>query len=285
MSNTAYTPGIYEDVPSEVYHADQAVSNSFLSALKDSPAHCYALCLDPSRPKIEPTAAMKLGTLTHTAILEPEQVRHKYTVKPSDLSLNSKEGKAWKEAMVGLEIVTADDMLMVEAQRAAIMRDPVLASFFPNGKSEVSAWWIDKATGLRCRCRPDRLQFVGPNRVRVLDLKTTNDITLDSVSRSVWSFGYHRQQAHYTRGLEANGLVVEEFVFGFVTKSYPFFAVPYVLDDETQAQGEEEIGELMSLYSNCHRSGQWPLTGGGVQTVGLPGWARRETEIEVSYAS
>lgn len=285
MSNQAFTPGIYENIDSEVYHADKAVSNSMLSTLAMSPAHCYALHINPDRPVVEPTAAMKLGTLTHTALLEPDKVRHAYTVKPADLNLNSKDGKAWKEAMAGLEIVTADDMLMVEAQRAAFMADPLLASFWPDGMSEVSVWWIDPATGLRCRCRLDRIRYTGPNRVRVLDVKTTPDVTLDSVAKSVANFGYHRQQAHYTRGLEAQGLIVEQFVFGFVTKTYPFFAIPYELDDETQAQGIEEVSELLSLYSNCHRSGQWPLTGGGVQVVGLPGWARRENEIEVSYAS
>jgi exodeoxyribonuclease VIII len=286
MSAAAFAPGLYPNIEADKYHADKgAVSNSMLSDLADSPAHCFALHHAPERPAIEPTAAMKLGTLTHTALLEPEKVRTHYAVKPAGLNLGSAEGRKWKDAMVGLEIVTADDMAMVEAQRAAVMRDPLLASFFHAGQSEVSVFWIDKATGLRCKCRPDRIQYTGPNRVRVLDLKTTADITLDAVSRSICAYGYHRQQMHYTRGLEAHGLTVEQFVFGFVTKAYPFFAIPYELDDETQAQGGEEVAELMSLYASCHRSGNWPLTGGGPQIVGLPRWARRETEIEVSYAT
>lgn len=283
---TAFAPGLHSSIAAQEYHADKdAASNSMLTDLRDSPAHCFALHHAPNRPAIGPTQAMRLGTLTHTAILEPEQVRHQYIVKPADLNLNSKEGRAWKNAMAGMEIITADEMAMVEAQREALMADPLLASFFPDGESELSAFWIDGATGLRCKCRPDRIQYVGKNRVRVMDLKTAADVTLDAVSKSIGTYGYHRQQAHYMRGLEANGLVVEQFVFGFVTKTYPFFAIPYELDDETQAQGAEEVSELMSLYAACYRSGNWPLTGGGSQIVGLPRWARRETEIEVSYAS
>lgn len=285
MNKKEFDPGIHYGIPSEDYHGSKALSNSMLSDLKDSPAHCFALHFDPNRPERVPTAAMRLGTLTHMAALEPDLFRTKCTVKPEGLNLNSSEGKAWKSAMVGMEIITADELLMIEAQRRAIQSDAKLAEMLAFGKPEVSAFWSDKATGLLCKCRPDWLQFTGPNRVRVFDLKTTADVTLDAVSKSVWSFGYHRQQAHYTRGLEACGLVVEEFVFGFVTKTYPFFAIPYVLDDETVAQGFEEVDELISLFSNCQRSGNWPLTGGGVQVVGLPGWARRETEIEVTYAS
>lgn len=283
------SPGLYSNLKATDYHASPAVSNSMLSDLADSPAHCYALHLNPDRPTRQTTDAMRLGTLTHTYILEPEAFRRQYAIKPAGLNLATKEGKDWKNAMVGLEVVTADDLAMAAAQRDAIMADPLLSSFFtsPDCESELSAFWLDKATGLLCRCRPDRIHRVGgkgSNRVRVLDLKTTPDITLDAISKTIANYGYHRQQAHYTNGLEANGFVVDEFVFGFVTKAYPFFAAPYVLDEPTAAQGVEEVGELITLFSNCKRSGEWPLKGSGPQVVGLPGWARRETEIEVSYA-
>lgn len=265
------------------YHADEAVGNSMLSTLADSPAHCYAMHMAPGRPERVATPAMRLGTLTHTAILEPDEFRKRYVVKPEGLSLATKGGKAWQSAMVGVEIIDSAEADMVKHQRAAILANDELARLFAEGRPEMSAFWTDSATGLRCKCRPDWLHFTGPNRVRVVDLKTTADITHDAVSKSVANFGYHRQQAHYTRGLEACGLVVEDFVFAFVTKAYPFFALPYRLEDESLAQGYEEVDELLALFSNCKRTGQWPLSGAGVQTVGLPRWALRETEIEVSY--
>lgn len=267
------------------YHADEAVGNSMLSSMKDSPAHCYAWHMAPGRPERVETAAMRLGTLTHTAILEPDEFRKRYVVKPDDISLATKEGKAWKSAMVGVEIIDSAEAEMVKHQRAALLANDELARLFSEGRPEMSAFWNDSATGLRCKCRPDWLHFTGPNRVRVVDLKTTNDITLEAVSKSVTNFGYHRQQAHYTRGLEACGLVVEDFVFAFVTKAYPFFALPYSIEDESLAQGYEEVDELLALFSNCKRTNTWPLSGAGVQTVGLSRWAKRETEIEISYAN
>jgi hypothetical protein len=269
----------------EHYHASDAVGNSVLSDLKNSPAHCWALHINTQRPKREPTAAMRLGTLTHTAILEPDQVRHRYVVRPSDINPKTKAGQEWASAQTGLEIITVEEWEMVQAQRGAIQADSELRDLLASGDAELSAFAVDKATGVRIKCRPDWLHFTGPNRVRVLDLKTTAEITPDAVSKSIANFGYHRQQAHYTRTLEAIGLTVEDFVFGFVTKAYPFFALTYRIDDESLAQGFEEVDELTALYSACLRNNNWPLSGAGVQTVGLPRWARRETEIEVSYAS
>lgn len=272
-------------IPAHQYHADSAVSNSMLSSMAKSPAHCYALHLAPGRPTVGPTPAMAAGTLAHTMILEPETFAHRYVTKPADLSLATKEGKAFKASVPeGMELISEDQRDTAQLQRAAVMADPKLASMLASGHAELSAFWTDKATGLRCRCRPDWLQFTGPNRVRVLDIKTIGDITLESVSRSIAAYGYHRQQAHYVAGLEACGLVVEEFVFGFVTNAYPFLALPYVLDDETVAQGSEEVGELLARYAHCHRTNHWPIAGEGCQMVGLPRWAKRETEIEVSYA-
>lgn len=271
-------------MPAHEYHANSAVSNSMLSAMAKSPAHCYALHLAPGRPANASTPAMMAGTLAHCMILEPDEFPHRYVTKPADLSLATKDGKAFKASIPeGMELISEEQRDTAMAQRAAIMADPVLASLLSSGHAELSAFWQDKATGLQARCRPDWLHFTGPNRVRVLDIKTISDITLDAVSRSIASYGYHRQQAHYVAGLEACGLVVEEFVFGFVSSSYPVLALPYVLDDEAVAQGVEEVGELMARYAHCLRTNQWPLAGEGCQMVGLPRWAKRETEVEVGY--
>lgn len=133
------------------YHADEAVGNSMLSSLKDSPAHCYAWHMAPGRPERVETAAMRLGTLTHTAILEPDEFRKRYVIKPADMSLSTKEGKAWKSAMVGVEIIDSAEAEMVERQRAAILANDELARLFSEGRPEMSAFWNDSATGLRCK--------------------------------------------------------------------------------------------------------------------------------------
>lgn len=281
--NATLPMGLVRGMPAEVYHADpSSVSNTMLSAMAKSPAHCYALHLAPYRPKREPTDAMLAGTLAHTAILEPAALRQRYVEKPGGMRFSTKEGMAWRDAQT-LQIISRDDMDAAEAQRAAVMRVTSLANLLSKGEAETSAFWLDKASGLRCRARPDWLHWTGPKRVVALDIKTISELTPEAVQRAIASYGYHRQQAHYSDGLQACGIEVEEFVFGFVSSSYPFLAAAYVLDDETAQQGRDEVAELRDRYANCLRMGEWPAFGDGYQLTSLPTWAKRSSEVEVSY--
>lgn len=292
------------------YLAIDSVSNSRLTDLARSPAHCYALHIDPNRPPREPRPWMLTGSLAHCAILEPDAVEKRYAVVPEDApkrpspaqwaAKDPNEGSRaamawWKDFNTrtsGLEIVSAAQFATVLGQVEAVRRVPVLAELLADGTPEVSIFWTDEATGLECRARADWLG--GPDRApdsprrwhsRPLDIKTIADLTPDKVSKAVASLGYHRKAAFYRRGLRANGFVVDEFVFGFVSGTYPYLAAPFLLDDETMQQGDDEVDELLELYAQCKRSGVWPGFGESYQLVGLPAWAKRSSDIEVGYAS
>ncbi len=275
--------GLVRGMPAAQYHADPGVSNTMLKSLADSPAHCYLKHLAPNRPRIASTDAQSLGTLGHAFILEPNAVGTRYAVKPRGMNFSTKAGKAWRDEQT-LEIVTSDDADAAGAMVAAFKRVPVLANLLSSGVSEASVFAVDKATGLRVRCRPDHLHFTGPKRAVVLDVKTISELTPSTVERAIASYGYHRQQAHYTNVLQSAGIEVEEFVFGFVSSTYPYLAVAYVLDDETAEQGRDEVAELLDKFATCQRAGFWPAFGDGYQPIGLPAWARRNNEVEISYA-
>ena len=273
--------GLHRGIPAEQYHADpDSVSNTMLSAMNKSAAHCYALHLDPARPIVAPTDAMKRGTLTHTAILEPLTLAGRYIVKPADVDFRTATGKAWRDAQTR-DIVTADDMAGAEHMRRAVLRVKALANLLSAGDAEASVFWKDKATGMRCRARPDWLHWHGPKRATVLDVKTIGDITFDAIQKAIATYGYHRQAAHYSNGLRAAGVEVEEFVFGFVSSSYPFIAAAYVLDDETAQQGADEVEELLGRFAECKARNEWPAFGDGYQLTGLPAWAKRTSEVEI----
>jgi len=232
----------------------------------------------------EQTEAMLTGAVTHTTILEPGELLQRYAVKPRGMSFSTTAGKTWRDAQT-LEIVPQADVDAAGAMRAAMLRVPVLRNLLSAGEAEISAFWVDKDTGVRCRARPDWLHMTGPKRAIVLDVKTISELTPDTVARAIANYGYHRQEAHYSNGLRACGIDVEEFVFGFVSNSYPFLAVAYVLDDETKQQGADEVAELVERFAKCRERNDWPAFGDGYQLNGLPTWARRSSEIEVSYAN
>jgi exodeoxyribonuclease VIII len=278
--------GLYRGLEADKYHADPAVSNSMLSAMDKSPAHCWALYLDPNRPERKATPSMLAGTLAHTAILEPEQFGARYIVKPDGMSFASKEGKAWRDAVEpGVQIIDGDQHATALAQREAVMAHPLLRELLdlPTLDAEVSCFWVDEATGLRCKARPDALKKAGSRSVIAADVKTTADMTLPGIERAIATWGYHRQDAHYTNALQACGMRVEQFVFAFVSASYPFIAAAVVLDDETRAQGADEVAELLGRFAECKKTNHWPAFGYGANVIGLPRWAKRSQEVEISF--
>ena len=276
--------GVYRKLPAHEYHAGPGVSNSMLSDMAKSPAHFYALHLAPGRPPRAQTAAMAAGTLAHMMLLEPNEVPRHYIVRPDGLDGRTKDGKEWLAQAGGLTVLTAEQYNTAEAQRDAVLAVPELAALLRHGEAEVSAYWTDESTGTACRCRPDFVHDLGDGSVMLLDAKTAKDASPEGFGRSIHAYGYHRQAAMYSQGYEqASGKKVAAFVFGVVTTAYPFLAGAYVLDDESLAQGYEEVAELLAKYTHCTRTGTWPGYGPGYHLVGLPKWARRSNEIEVSY--
>lgn len=276
--------GVIPDMSNADYHAALGVNNSAISSMNKSPAHCYGLHIAPDRPRRESTPAMRAGTLAHCAILEPDAMPGRYAVKPSGVDLRTTAGKEWAACHAGLTVITEDQMDTAKAQRAAVLAVPELASLLQLGAAERSAFWRDSSTGLICKCRPDWVHPLPDGRVILLDVKTTADASPDAFSRTVWTYGYHRQAAWYSQGwAAATGVEVAGFVFAVVCGEYPAIAAAYALDDESLAQGTEEANELLALYADCLHSGAWPGYGEGVQLISLPAWARRSVEIEVGY--
>lgn len=264
------------DMPAEHYHAADAMSNSALSKLAISPFHYWSEYRAPGRPKREPTPAMMAGTLAHCAVLEPDALAVRYVVKPEGTDMRTKEGKAWAASVpAGAQVVSADQMLTAQLQRAAVMIVPELASILEAGHAESSVIWTDAQEGIRCKARPDWVHMLPDGRAILFDLKTTSDASPREFARSVWTYGYHRQAAHYVAGFEAaTGIEVAAFLFGAVSSSYPFVAVPYLLDDDAMQRGREEVRRLLRLYAACCETNTWPAYGDGVQVLSLPAWAK-----------
>jgi hypothetical protein len=271
-------PGIYSDMSNAVYHGGEGVGNSVLSAMSKSPAHCYALYIDPDRPERESVAAFKAGTLAHCAVLEPLELMSRYTVRPEGIDLRTKEGKSWAAGVdPAMEIITATQHNTAISQRKAVHAAKELHELLSRGQAETSAFWIDNATGLLCKCRPDWVHPLDDGCVILLDLKTTIDASPAGFPKSIWNYGYHRQAAWYSNGYEkASGKEVAAFIFAAVTSDYPFLAAAYMLDETAMRRGADECRKLLDAYADCKRSGIWPGYSQEVQLISLPNWATKE---------
>lgn len=244
------------------YHADPAVSASHLHAVAASPYHYWSRFINPDRPPSVQTAAMKLGSLTHCAVLEPGQLASRYGIAPDRRTNAGKAAVAAMEA-AGIEAVTAPEMEQAMAMAASVRSHQAAAALLRDGKAEQSFWFDDVATGLRCKCRPD--WYTGST---IVDLKTTVDASPKGFAKSVAQWRYHVQQSHYLAGTFA-----ERFVFIAVEKSYPYAVGVYELDADAVQFGDYERRNNLQTIADCRAISEWPGYGNTIQPLSLPKWA------------
>ena len=253
-------------ISNEEYHADPAISASQLKTVMQSPYHYWSAYLDPSRTPAIATSAMKLGSLTHCCVLEPDEVSKRYGITPDRRSNAGKALAAEMEAS-GIEAVTAQEMEQALSMAASVRSNSTVSSLLSNGAAETSHWWDDVATGLRCKCRPD--WFDGET---IVDLKTCQDASPALFAAAVGRFSYQLQAAHYLCGTLA-----KRFVFVAVEKSAPYAVGCYELDAEAMVHGSVLRHNSLQRIQDCRAINSWPsYTDGGIQTLQLPGWALKD---------
>src|SRR5690606_8910151 len=156
----------------------------------------------------------------------------RYVLGPS-VNRNTKVWKEFVEDHPGQVAIQQAQHDVAWAQAESVRALDDIRDLLPSARREVSAYWIDEATGELCRCRPDAVAPVGDEGASLNDGKTYSDAGPREFARQVWRKGYHRQDAWYSEGYaRASGLDVLAFVFVAVETAWPFAASAHVLSDE-----------------------------------------------------
>lgn len=274
LSNTAalVKSGIIKGIPIAEYHKSAATSKSQLDQFAKSPAHYLASLTTPRKE----TAAMRIGSIFHGMILEPERV--KIAVAPA-CDKRTKEGKATWEAFclenAGAEIVTAEEGEMLTGMVASVRAHPAASALLSGpGIAEGSAYWIDEQSGELCRCRPD---FYRQDLGIIVDLKSTEDASPEGFARSIAKYGYHRQNAMYADGVESStGDFVKGFVFVVTEKSAPYCTAVYSLDMQGVEIGRDQYKRLLLDLADCKVAKKFPGYSDRIETLSLPAWEVRK---------
>ena len=260
--------GIIPSIPIGEYHRHGSVSKSQLDHFAKSPAHYLASLTTPRKE----TPAMRIGSLFHGLVLEPERV--KIAVAPV-CDKRTKEGKATWEAFclenAGAEIVTADEGEMLNGMAESIRKHPAASALLSGaGIAEGSCWWYDDQSGELCRCRPDFYREDGI----VVDLKTTEDASLEGFTRSVAKYNYALQAAFYSDGIEAATLKpVHGFAFIACEKTPPFAVQCFQLDFQAMEAGRVTYRNLLLDLADCKINRNFPAYSNKIETLSLPNWA------------
>lgn len=266
---TDWELGLHPGIPADVYHRMPGVSQSMLKILRDSsPAHLQWRMEHPQPP----TAAQTLGAAIHDCVLIPDEFER--------LWVRGIEGdgrtKAVKEARRELEelnptatVLKPEDFDTCLWVRDAIARHPKARQLLM-GDAEQSAFWLDPKTGILCRGRFDLL---GHKTGTIVDLKTTISAARAPFSRSIFSYGYHIQAAHYLAGARALDLPHTHFAIIAVEKTPPYGIALYELADPAIEDGARELEPLMETYAWCLENNTWPGYSEDVEVIDLPRWA------------
>jgi exodeoxyribonuclease VIII len=254
------------EMPAEKYHAVDALSKSMMSKILKSPAH-YKAALEEHQ---EPTKSMQMGTAIHTAVLEPQLYSQVVAVIPPDIDGRTKDGKAWKEQHKSRIHLTHAEDIDVQGVANSVRRHPFWDIIHLDHRIEASVFAQDEETGIALKARPD-LWVLEP--AILVDVKTTDDATPEGFSRTVGSFGYHIQAAHYMAMTGAHS-----FVFVAVERKAPYAVAIYKLDAEWLQAGANLRSKAISTLHECRALDSWPAYPTATQTLSCPKWVLNKSE-------
>jgi len=265
--------GLWPDVPPEVYHSWQALSNSWMSKLNISPAHLYDLMENGGTPS---TKDQDFGTAVHCKVLEPAFYETRVAVRPEGQSGATKEGKAFKrQATTAHKIVLSHtegrwcDAIACRAKANRLVR---VMLDMPH-QTEVSLVW--ERDGFLCKARAD---LMVPGAFVAADIKTTRSVGPKGFATQVARYRYHCQAAWYLDGIQRLTGKLWDFQFIVCEKSRPFLVTVHQLARDSPAYrlAVAECDRLFDLYKQCWEKRAWPGYGDSF-TIELPDWAVNET--------
>lgn len=189
----------------------------------------------------EQTAALRLGTLVHLAILEPNRYAREVMVGGP---VNPKTGKhygrdtnafaQWAEAQMAdgaRQFVSDQEAAQVAAMREAFYGCPLAGQWVEQATAiEQARCWRDEPTGLLCKARPD----IEAGHI-VADVKTTANPAPEKFAWSAETYGYYGQAAHYVEGVaQLRGCNPSDLVFVLVVieSAWPWRVGIYELTHE-----------------------------------------------------
>lgn len=264
--STIDQPCVRYDLDEAEYHADPVVGGSLSQSgmkvlLQDGGPARFRWQQDHPTP---PTRAMEFGSAAHASILgvgSPWVTDHYGTSR-------SKEAVAWRAQAKadGVIILSSEDAAHVYAMTDKLRSIPEAVAAL-EGSHEVSMF-TRHDSGVMLRGRADVIGAEG-----IVDYKTTSKLASpDDFTRSVTTFGYHLQAAHYIAQATELDLCPPRFRFVVQEKTPPYEVGIYELDADFLAIGHDLVERAIQIYAECMESGQWPGLHAETCTLSPPRW-------------
>lgn len=276
-------PGVYDDMPLDVYHRDPVPAGSLSStgARKLLAPGC------PAKFRYEQIHGQgakdeyDFGTAVHTFTLGTGPRIVAVDAK-SWQTAAAREQRAAERADGNVPLLAKDYARAKEVARA-VRNNPTAAALLrpDRGVAERSLFWRDPQTGVWRRARPDWLTTSAEGRCLIVDVKSTESAAPEDFARSIYKFGYHQQGAQYRDGVIALGIDKDpEFLMIAVEKQPPYVAEVYAIEPFHLELGAARNRRALEVFKACTESGRWPGYTDDITYLALPGWAERADSEE-----
>lgn len=267
-------PGI-QIITNSAYHKGPGLSSTGIKNILKSPMHFKEASLNP----VEPTTEMLRGTLIHTLLLEPEKFEEDYVV--GDFSV--RRGKEYEKLLTDnptKTIITRAEYEESEKIREAFnfqMNTNKDLAALMEGTKELSFYWEDEKTGVKCKVRPDNIT---PGGV-IVDLKTTWNASYDQFQKQMVDLGYWISAAYYLKGVRETFKqtkkpdilpVCHTFKIVAVETKAPYPVAIYEIGPKALDEGAKYCDRALEIFADCIATDEWPGYAKQALVLELPNW-------------
>jgi hypothetical protein len=283
-------PGLYPDVPEDVYHRDPVAGGSLSvsGAKKLIPPGCPAIYDYERRHGGKHSKSMDAGTRAHAMVLGKGEEQLAMLDYPDYKTRKAQDDK--KAAIANGKIPTLPHELAdAIAIRDAVFNDPEARSLLDDVTDvELSMFWRDPETGIWLRGRMDALAW--RDRPVIVDLKKTKDPSPESFAKSIAEYRYDMQDRHYRDGLAAvlsgypGELRADDIGFRFIAVGVepPHLVMVYELGADDTERADESNRAARDTYRRCAERGAWPKWSDSAVSLSLPRYAQTRIDKENS---
>lgn len=235
---------IYRNLPNELYHGLlDWLSSSGLKKVLRSVEYFYHCSIEDRSPSI----ALERGSAFHSGVeglinkgnmdqFEREVKSHK------DKTIATKDWHQVKSDNPGCYVIPAADRVDAYQMAERAYGYGKRLRLWINGHTELSFFWIDAITGIKCKVRTDFISF---SRGIIVDHKSTKSIDPSEFKSSIFKYNYDLSAGMYIDGvLQCSGVLIDHFLFNCVNNTAPFETAVYEM-------GQNLIKRGISRYRDC----------------------------------
>lgn len=247
-----------------VYDGITALNYSGAKELLRSPAH-YQSYLNQDR---EETKALRMGSLIHCAVLQPELLNEKFITAP-EVDRRTKEGKetyaAFQSSLKpGMTVVSAEESAECHliASHAKLALERIGVTF-----DQTELMFTTDHNGVQLKCAID-----GVSGDYLWDLKTTEDASPAGILKAIRAYRYNLQAYFYRLCYEtAFERRMLGFRFLFIEKAPPYATAVVEIGPELMSYAVSDFEKALQTYRECTTLNSWPAYPDDVQVIDIKG--------------